>query len=171
MSYTTDRQPQGVVKNDETFLRESLISEIVAINDYSNFLKLTENKEVKELFYHIMEEEKEHYGLFLEELRNLDKEQCKLAQDVNEHLHITMKNSYKEYYSGKENRNLLLLNIRNAIKGELEAIILYESFLNNIESKEVFNLVKKITMDEKEHVEELTRALIILDKDEYGPLK
>lgn len=171
MSYTTDRQPQGFLKSDETFLRESLISEIVAINDYSNFLKLAENKEIKDLFYHIMKEEKEHYGLFLEALRNLDKDQSKLAQNVDEDINITMKNSYKEYYSGKENRSLLLLYIRKAIKGELEAIILYNSFLNSIESKKIFNLVKKVTMDEKEHVEELTKALIILDKDEYGPLR
>lgn len=171
MSYTTNRQPQGILKDDETFLREGLISEIVAINDYSHFLNLTENKEVKDIFYHIMQEEKEHYGLFLEALRLLDKEQCILSQEVNEHVKITTKNSYKEYSSGKENRTLLLTNIREAIKGELEAIILYNNFLNDIESKELFNLIKKITHDEKEHVEELTKALVILDKDEYGPIK
>lgn len=170
MSYTTDRQPQGILKNDETFLREGLIAELVAINDYSHFLKLTENKEVKDMFYHIMEEEKEHYGLFLEALRIIDKEQCTLAQDVDEHFHITMKNYYKEYYSAKENKGLVLTYIRDAIKAEFEAIILYEDFLNNIESKKLFALIKKITLEEKEHVEELTKALVILDKDKYGPL-
>lgn len=64
MSYTANRQPKGILKDDETFLREGLISEIVAINDYSHFLNLTENKEVKDIFCHIMQEEKEHYGWF-----------------------------------------------------------------------------------------------------------
>lgn len=74
MSYTTNRQPQGISKNIETFFREGLIAEIVAINDYSYFISLTDNKEVKDIFHHIMEEEKRHYGLFLQALRSVDKE-------------------------------------------------------------------------------------------------
>lgn len=73
MSYTTDKQPQGILKNDETLLRKGLISEIVAIT--------------------------------------------------------------------------------------------------NIERKELFKLAREITIDEKEHVEELTRALVLLDKDSYGFIK
>jgi rubrerythrin len=171
MSYTTNRQPQGILQNDETFLREGLIAEIVAINDYSHFLNLTENKEMRDIFHHIMEEEKEHYGLFLEAVRAIDPEQCTISKDVDEHVNISEKNSYKDYSSGKENKYLLLTYIRDAIKGELEAIILYEDFLSNVKSEELFKLIKKITLDEKEHVEELTKALVILDKDEYGPLK
>ena len=171
MSYTTNRQPQGILKNDETFLREGLISEIVAINDYSNFLNLTDNKEMRDIFHHIMEEEKEHYGLFLEALRTIDPEQCALSKDVNEHVTISGKNSYKEYSISKGSKASLLTYIRDAIKGELEAIVLYEDFLNNVQSQKLFKLIKKITLDEKEHVEELTKALVILDKDEYGPLK
>ncbi|MBW6408720.1 ferritin family protein [Clostridium weizhouense] len=170
MSYTTNRQPQGTLKNDETFLREGLIAEIVAINDYSKFLSITENKEVKEVFHHIMEEEKEHYGLFLEALRSIDKEEFELYKDVDEHVNITTKNNYKEYYNTKESKAYLLTHIREAIKGELEAIILYEDFLKNTENDEIFNIIKEVTRDEKEHVEELTKVLIILDKDKYGPL-
>lgn len=170
MSYTTNRQPQGKLKNDETFLREGLVAEIVAINDYSSFLSVTENKEVKEIFHHIMKEEKEHYGLFLEALRMIDKEQFKLYKHVNEHTNITNKSTYKEYCNTKESKAYLLTHIREAIKGELEAILLYEDFLANTKNDEIFNIIKDITRDEKEHVEELTRALIILDKDKYGPL-
>lgn len=171
MSYTTNRQPQGILNNDETFLREGLISEIVAINDYSQLLNLTENKEVRDIFHHIMEEEKEHYGLFLEALRAIDHEQCALSKDIDEHLNLSGKNTYKDYSNGKENKYFLLTYIRDAIKGELEAIVLYEDFLCKVKSKTLFNLIKKITSDEKEHVEELTKALVILDKDEYGPIK
>lgn len=31
MSYTTNRQPQGILQNDETFLKEGLIAELVTI--------------------------------------------------------------------------------------------------------------------------------------------
>lgn len=56
MSYTTERQPQGNLKTEETLLREGLIAEVVAINDYSHFIEQTDIKEVKEIFHHIMEE-------------------------------------------------------------------------------------------------------------------
>ncbi|ADL53712.1 ferritin family protein [Clostridium cellulovorans] len=170
MSYTTNRQPQGILKNDETFLREGLVAEIVAINDYNHFLTFTENKEVRDIFHHIMKEEKEHYGLFLQALRTIDSEQENLSKDMAEHIKISAKHSYKDYSGGKENRSLLLTYIREAIKGEFEAIILYEDFLSNTQNKALFKLIKEVTSDEKEHVEELTRALILLDKDKYGPL-
>lgn len=67
MSYNKTFNPQS--DNDATFLMEGIISEISAINDYSYSLNLTENKEIKDILYHIMKEEKEHYGSFLEALR------------------------------------------------------------------------------------------------------
>lgn len=169
MSYTTNRQPQGIIKDVETFLREGMIAEIVAINDYSHFISLTDNKEVKDVFYHIMEEEKEHYGLFLQTLRAIDKEHKELEAEVEEHVQISSKEVYKDY-SNKKVKHNLLISIREAIKGELEAIILYEFFTNNIEDSGIVKIIKEITRDEKEHVEELTKVLTILDKDKYGPL-
>lgn len=65
-------------------------------------------------------------------IKVLDYEQCALSKEVNEHFQITTKNSYKEYSGGKENRTLLLTHIREAIKGKLEAIILYNNFINDI---------------------------------------
>ncbi|MEG1002688.1 ferritin-like domain-containing protein [Clostridium sp.] len=169
MSYTTKRQPQGFIKSVEALLREGMIAEIVAINDYSNFISATDNKEVKDIFHHIMEEEKEHYGLFLEQLRKIDKEERELQEEIKKENTITSKQKYKES-SSKSTKGNLLDNIREAIKGELEAIILYEDLIQYIEDKSIVATIKYITKDEKEHVEELTKALLILDKDEYGPL-
>ena len=171
MSYTTNRQPQGILKNNETFLREGLIAELVAINDYSHFLSLTDNRDIKVIFQHIIEDEKRHYGLFLKALRMIDLEEAKIAIDVNKSITISTKNNYRDYSGGNENRNLILTYIREAIKGEFEAIILYDHFLANIDNKELSVLIKSIAKDEKEHAEELTKALVILDKDEYGPIK
>ncbi|OSA88335.1 UNVERIFIED_ORG: rubrerythrin [Clostridium botulinum] len=169
MSYTTNRQPQGILKNIETFFREGLIAEIVAINDYSYFISLTDNKEVKDIFHHIMEEEKRHYGLFLQALRSVDKEQAAAKAEVDEHLEISSKEKYKEY-NGKGSKNNLLTYIRDAIKGELEAIVLYEFFIENLENEKAIELIKEIIKDEKEHVEELTKTLTILDKDKYDDI-
>ena len=169
MSYTTNRQPQGILKNIETFFREGLIAEIVAINDYSYFISLTDNKEVKDIFHHIMEEEKRHYGLFLQALRRVDKEQAAAKVEVDEHLEISSKEKYKEFNS-KGSKNNLLIHIRDAIKGELEAIVLYEFFIENLENEKAIELIKEIIKDEKEHVEELTKVLTLLDKDKYDDI-
>lgn len=172
MSYTTNRQPQGILINKETFLREGMIAEIVAINDYSKFISLTNNKEIKDIFYHIMEEEKEHYGMFLNALRDIDEDHEELKSEVKDHVDIPSKDKhkYKEYCTIKDMKHELLMNIREAIKGELEAIVLYEHFIENLCEKDLIKLITKITKDEKEHIEELTLALTLLDKDNYGPI-
>lgn len=172
MSYTTNRQPQGTITDKVSFLREGMIAEIVAINDYSTFLTLTTNSEVRDILYHIMEEEKEHYGLFLDALRHYDKEQNKLKKEVKKQINIPNKDfgKYKDLNSSKGKDQNLLLHLRDAIKGELEAIILYETFIANISDTELTTLITKIISDEKEHVEELTLTLTLLDKDVYGPI-
>ena len=168
MSYTTNRQPQGISKGIGNLLREGMISEIVAINDYSLFIEQTDNKEVKELFHHIMEDEKRHYGMLLDALRKLDKDEYELQKQAKLHVKITTKEKFKtkSKYSG-----CILSFIRDAIKGELEAIILYDDIILNIKDDYIISIIKEITKDEKEHVEELTRALVLLDKDSYGPLE
>ncbi len=172
MSYTTNRQPQGPSTDIDGFLREGLIAEIVAINDYSHFIKLTDNKEVREIFHHILEDEKRHYGLFLQALRKVDKEQAEMSIEALEHVRLSKKdkNKYNDYSGFKGGRGDVLTFIRENIKGELEAILLYEKFVENIDDHILVSLIKSIIKDEKEHVEELTRAMVILDKDEYGPI-
>lgn len=169
MSYTTERQPQGNLKTEETLLREGLIAEIVAINDYSHFIEQTDIKEVKDIFHHIMEEEKEHYGLFLEQLRRIDREQKEAQEKVVGEESISSKQKIKEHTT-KNLKGNLLDNIRLAIKGELEAIALYDDLVEHLEDKEIIDVVRHVTREEKEHVEELTKALLILDKDSYGPI-
>jgi len=170
MSYTTERQPQGIAKSAEGFLREGLVAEVVAINDYSHFITITENKELKELFHHIMEDEKRHYVMFLNALRCIDPEQAALEEEAREHVNISSKEKYKDYTNKYDKDVNLLVTIREGIKGELEAILLYEQFVRNLDNSTLVKIINEITRDEKEHVEELTRALVILDKDNYGTL-
>lgn len=167
MSYTTDRQPQGTLKDPCSILRQGMIAEIVAIDDYAKFLGETENKEVKSIFRHIMEEEKHHYALFLNALRAIDPKQCELSSKIESEMNLTCKDKYKDGNHGKESKDKLLINIREAIKGELEAIVLYEDFLCNLIDDSLKSVILHIVNDEKEHVEELTYVLIIMDKDKY----
>lgn len=171
MGYTTERQPEGPAKSVEGFLMEGLIAETVAINDYTYFIASTDNKELKEFFYEIMGDEKRHYAMFLEALKSIDEEENELGEGAEKHVKISSNGKYSDY-NNKCNKNTgLLVNIRDAIKGELEAILLYEHFIINLSDHTISRIIKEIIKDEKEHVEELTRALIILDKDKYGDLK
>lgn len=173
MSYTTDRQPQGIPLNLCNILREAMIAEIVAIEDYSTAIANTENKEVIEIFHHILEDEKRHYGMFLEFLRSVDKEQMEMFKEAQEHVIITQPKEGKN--DGKSSKYKIkgdvITFIRENIKGELEAIVLYDQHEAQIKDEEGKKLFSSISRDEKEHVEELTKAMIILDKDKYGPIE
>lgn len=164
MSYTTILQCQN--NNDITFLMEGMISEITAVNDYSYSLTLTENKEIKDILYHIMKENKKHYGAFLKALQSTDKEFSSTSQDIDNQTKNDSKISHNEYLGSKESK-LLLTSIRNAIKDELEAIILYTNFLDNVKSNELFKIIKVISLNKKEHIEKLTKLLNLIDSDSY----
>lgn len=171
MSYTTNKQPQGKAFDLLGFLREGLISEIVAINGYSTHIDEISIVEIKELLTHIMEDEKRHYGQFLEAIRRYDKEESEVYKEALDHVKIKDKPLKKTFHENKKLGAYIILNkIREDIKGELEAILLYEDLLKNIEDKDLLKMIKDITKEEKEHVEELTLALLRLDSDKYGPI-
>lgn len=172
MSYTTNRQPEGILVDKIAFLQEGMISEIVAINDYSTFIELTDNKQVRDIFYHIMEEEKLHYGMFLTALRKYDEEQEIKSKEEN-HVNISKKSigKYTDLCTCRDKNKNILIYLRDAIKGELEAILLYESFIANLSDTDLIDLISKIASYEKGHLEELTLALTLLDKDSYGPIE
>lgn len=172
MSYTTNKQPQGIPLDLSDILREALIAEIVAIDGYEFAIANTDNKEVVEIFHHILEDEKRHYGMFLEFLRRVDKEQMEMFKEAQEHVTLTQpKEGKNDGKSSKyKEKGDLLTFIRENIKGELEAIVLYDQHEAQIKDEEGKKIFRSVIRDEKEHVEELTKAMIILDKDKYGPI-
>lgn len=172
MSYTTERQPEGRVRCYENIIRQMMIAELVAIDDYSTILSQSDIKELNYVLEHILEEEKKHYGLFLQLLRRIDREEWEfyikvLKKDEGKNL----KPIKVEYGNNKKDRRLLLEEIRKNIKGELEAIVLYEDLIEEIPDREGRCIVQEVIKEEKEHTEELTAVLLKLDKDCYGPLK
>ncbi|MGG5463008.1 ferritin family protein [Clostridium sp. B9] len=172
MSYTTDGQPQGKALDIKGFLREALISEIIAINGYSKHIDEISIVEIKELLHHIMEDEKRHYGMFLEALRRYDKEEFEVYVEALEHVDIKDKPLKKTYHENKKLTAYKILNkIRKDIKGEFEAILLYDNLIAQIDDKELIKMIKDIAKDEKEHAEELTLAIMRLDSDTYGPIE
>ncbi|MFD3156283.1 ferritin family protein [Haloimpatiens sp. FM7330] len=171
MSYTTKNgQPQGKACLYSNKIREDMISEIIAINGYEEHIALSDIEEINEVWHHIVEDEKRHYGMFLELLRKIDPIQYKKYEEVQEHLNLSGKHKYHKE-NIKSDKDLILNMVRDDIKGELEAVILYEEHVMSIPSKEVRKIYYEIINDEKEHLEELTLVLMKYDKDKYGPIE
>ncbi|MGL5820276.1 MAG: ferritin family protein [Sarcina sp.] len=171
MSYTTKRQPQGKPRNLANFLREAMIGELVAINDYQEHMNNCSISEVKEVFEHIMQEEKKHYGMLLELSRHLDHIQNSAAIEAPNHVNVKCKTLNETTSKKKGSNSSLLKKIRDDIKGELEAIIAYEDIISKITDQKAIKMITEITSDEKQHVEELTYLLQKLDGDCYGPIE
>lgn len=169
MSYTTERQPQGTACSISNFIRETMIGELVAINDYTDQINRCNLPDVKEILQHIVEDEKRHYGMLLDALRKFDKTQSEKAEEIAEHTVIKSK-PIKASTEKSKGHFCILSAARSDIKGELEAIIAYEDALNKIDDTVLKAMIKDIVKDEIEHVEELTKIVTSLDKDCYGPL-
>ena len=88
MSYTTMRQPQGIPVFFTNLIREAMIGEIVAINDYAKHIADSNISELNEIWEHIMEDEKRHYGMFLKLLRKYDPIQLSKFDEAKEHVNI-----------------------------------------------------------------------------------
>lgn len=174
MSYTFPNGiPQGSPKNPSSFLREALIGEIVAINDYSHHITICPISEVTKTLTHIMEEEKNHYGQLFELIRKSDDIQMEKYLHVMEHhRNRRRKDKHTRYSQDTEKLHMtqLLTFIRQDIKSELEAIISYEDVLSKMKSQSIIKTLEDIVGDEKEHVEELTKLMVKYDKHNYGSI-
>lgn len=169
MSYTTSGMPQGYPYWWTNKIREDMIGELVAINDYREHIAKSNIKDINELWHHIMEDEKRHYGIFLELLRKYDPQQAKKYVEAKEHVELEKKEKLPNCHIYSQ--ECILNLIRKDIKGELEAVVLYEQHMIEIPNEEVRKALYEIIGDEKEHTEELTLMLMKYDKDEYGPIE
>lgn len=170
MSYTTlYGQPQGVAKLDTNKLREILIGEIDAINGYSNHIANSNMEDINAAWKSIMGDEKKHYGMILSLLRKYDSMQYQAYKD-----HIGDKvgpKSPMQTYTPNYDKQIILNNIRQDIKGEFEAVILYEQQLASIPYNDVRYALFSIINEEKGHAEHLTQLLLKYDTDKYNGLE
>lgn len=169
MSYTEPQgQPQGTAKHYINKLREILIAEVVAINGYQSHIAHSDIEEINQAWHHIMLDEKKHYGWILSLLRKYDPDQYRQYQEhrtdaggPKEPFHLETLPDY--FYS-------VLNNIREDIKGELEAVVLYEDEFSDFPHKDIRTTLHAIIVEEKGHAEHLTRLLLKYDPDVYDRL-
>jgi len=58
--------------NDLKNLREDLVGELQAINQYQNHIDETDNEKIKEVLSHIRDNEKEHFAELVKLIQELD---------------------------------------------------------------------------------------------------
>jgi rubrerythrin len=74
MDYTFEEsdEEQLDIEDDLEMLREDLVGELQAINQYQEHIESLENEEAVTTLEHIIEEEKEHVAELLRLIQNLD---------------------------------------------------------------------------------------------------
>ncbi|KEI05071.1 rubrerythrin [Clostridium botulinum] len=169
MSYTTPGQPQGYPYCFVNKLREDIIAEVVAINQYSEILSKCCIPEVNKVICGIREDEERHFGLFLNLVRKYDPEQEKQYIRTIESLKFKCPQSF-DVTKGPTDE-LILNYIREAVKGECEAIILYDQDIIEIPYKDARETLKTVAYEEKHHIEELVQILLNFDDGNYFPNK
>lgn len=168
MSYTIlDGVAQGKPLDKVGLLRQALIAEIVAINGYSLHIAYSPIKEMNEIWRFIMGEEKKHYGMFLELIREYDPGQMEMYLKARKQVHIENTNLP---CSALMPTNTYLNLVREDIKGENEAILLYEENVANIEDNNIREVYQSIILEEKHHIELLTAAMLQYDSQPFGPI-
>lgn len=169
MSYTyPNGQPQGVAQQFTNRLREILISEVIAINGYQTHIAHSDIEEISAAWHSIMLDEKKHYGWVLQLLRKYDPEQNKQFiahgnDDPGPKTPVQLQNSPSDGMT-------ILNSLRDDVKGELEAVILYEADLARYPYRDIRTTLRSIINEEKGHAEHLTRLLLKYDPDPYDEL-
>jgi rubrerythrin len=167
MGYTNPYgQPQGIADRITNKLRQIIVAEIIAINGYQNHILNSDMPDINEVWQHIMLDEKKHYSLAINLLRKYDKTEQKYSVEMH-NIH-TNSESPMQMYIPEYSKQIILNNLRSDIKGELEAVILYEGELPKFTQKDIRTTLQTIIDDEKEHTEHLTEVLYKYDPDPYG---
>ncbi|MGE7623154.1 ferritin-like domain-containing protein [Viridibacillus sp. NPDC096237] len=170
VSYTVPGgQPQGRPIFVTSKIREAMIAELTAINDYSYHIANSNMEEVNKVWRMIMLDEKKHYGMFLTLLRKYDPVQYQ-TYNYYKNTQFDVKEPMQNYKPDYD-KQLILNLIRNDIKGELETAVLYDQYAYEIPYTDVKHVFTVISRDEKYHVEHLTKLLISYDSDPYNGLK
>jgi len=81
-SFEENYEEQLAIQDDLDMLREDLIGELQAINQYQEHILDLENEEAVNTLEHIVEEEKEHVAELLRLIQNLDPSQAEKLKRI-----------------------------------------------------------------------------------------
>ena len=81
-SFEENYEEQLAIQDDLDMLREDLIAELQAINQYQEHILDLENEEAVNTLEHIVEEEKDHVAELLRLIQNLDPSQAEKLKRI-----------------------------------------------------------------------------------------
>jgi len=81
-SFEQDYEEQLATQDDLMMLREDLMGELQAINQYESHIFNLESEEAVNTLEHIIEEEKEHVAELLRLIQNLDPAQAEKLKEI-----------------------------------------------------------------------------------------
>jgi len=81
-SLSPEEEERMTIEDDLEMLREDLIGELQAINQYQEHIESLESEEALTTLEHIIEEEKEHVAELLRLIRNLDPVQAEKFKEI-----------------------------------------------------------------------------------------
>ena len=84
MSYSFEEMndEQLAILDDLEMLRDDLISELDAVNQYEDHILEIENEDAVNTLKHIIDEEKEHVAELLRLIQNLDRAQAEKLKEI-----------------------------------------------------------------------------------------
>jgi len=81
-SLSPEEEERMAIEDDLEMLREDLIGELQAINQYQEHIESLENEEALTTLEHIIEEEKEHVAELVKLIQNLDPVQAEKFKEI-----------------------------------------------------------------------------------------
>jgi len=81
-SLSPEEEERMLMEDDLEMLREDLIGELQAINQYQEHLESLENEEAVAILKHIIEEEKEHVAELVKLIQNIDSVQAEKFKEI-----------------------------------------------------------------------------------------
>ena len=81
-SLSPEEEERMAIEDDLEMLREDLIGELQAINQYQEHIESLEGEEAVAALEHIIEEEKEHVAELIKLIQNLDSVQAEKIKEI-----------------------------------------------------------------------------------------
>ena len=81
-SLSPEEEERMAIEDDLEMLREDLIGELQAINQYQEHIESLEGEEAVAVLEHIIEEEKEHLAELVKLIQNLDPVQAEKFKEI-----------------------------------------------------------------------------------------
>ncbi len=162
---------QDLMSNYSANMRRMLNDTLYSINAYQNHILESDEDDLNELWFDMMETEKKNYKRMLDMLRRLDPVQGKMSKSSKLNgIHLNGSIAIPPPRNSMD-KTKILCNIREDLMHQLNIINNYETMAMQASTPEIRNLINEVIETKRHNVEVLSRALEQLDADSYDEMQ